>query len=460
MIYELKGMDESDVMALNLTNLSPSLYYHESKWFKPVTETLLHFVPEKQRKLPHIKAVKWFVTQASRVVKANCSGFYVSLRPEFYKNSPLGIGYKPVTELLYKLESAGYIDLYVGCYGVLEYGKARFTQLSFVHLTEKGFALWESVSKRNIPALRETDVIVIKDRETGDELPTQGVKGIKKVKEQVIMLNQALSETVICYKGLPIAPTEYRRIYSDNLYGHGRFYVAGGGVQVLPAIYRSAYLTFDGESVVELDFSSLHPNILYEMVELTGEYHPVEGEGGVKEILGESFKPYAADVSGIVRVDWQAVEAHRLKYNMPTYDPVRNLLKRTLLISLNAIDRIQASAALKSRIRLDRERKEEYREFAGIDSSVQAWQLCDSVKEHNYLIEDYFYNDIGFTLMNKDSNIASRVVESMLELDQPVLIYHDSFIVKKSAEELLYNAMQLAWKEEVGDNKFCKIERK
>ena len=139
---------------------------------------------------------------------------------------------------------------------------------------------------------------------------------------------------------------------------------------------------------------------------------------------------------------------------------MRNFLKRALLISLNAIDRIQASAALRSRFRLDRERIPEYREFVGIDNNVQSWQVCDAVKEHNYLIEDYFYNDIGFKLMNKDSNIAARVVDTMLANDEPVLIYHDSFVVRESAEELLYNAMRDSWKSEVGDNKFCKIEKK
>ena len=181
------------------------------------------------------------------------------------------------------------------------------------------------VERKHIPRIRLEDVVEIRDRSTKLLKQTQGIKGVKEVREQVTNLNETLANTVIAYKGVPLAPTEYKRVFTDNLYGHGRFYVAGGGVQLLPAIYRSAYLTFNGERVVELDFSSLHPNLLYEQLEATGEYKPVDGEGGVKEILGEGFKPYAADISNLAKVDEVVVQAHREKYDMPTYDPVRNL---------------------------------------------------------------------------------------------------------------------------------------
>ena len=459
MIYKLEDIDESEVMLLNLTNVSPSLYYHESKWFQPVTNMLLSHVPQTERKLPHIKAIKWFVTQSSRAIKAKCAGFYVSLHHSYYKNSPLGVGFKPVMNVLSEMEQAGYIDIYVG-YAEFSKDTVASTQQSFVHLTDKGKMLWGCVERKHIPRIRLEDVVEIRDRSTKLLKQTQGIKGVKEVREQVTNLNETLANTVIAYKDVPLAPTEYKRVFTDNLYGHGRFYVAGGGVQLLPAIYRSEYLTFDGEHVVELDFSSLHPNLLYEQLEATGEYKPVDGEGGVKEILGEGFKPYAANISNLVKVDEVVVQAHRAKYDMPTYDPVRNLLKLALLISLNSVDRNQAGAALRAKIQNDKNRTEEYRDFVGLDTSLMAWKVCDAVKQHNYLIEDYFYKDIGFKLMNKDSNIASSVVEKMLNEGEPVLIYHDSFIVRASKEDFLYNAMKEAWLEEMGSAKFCKIDKK
>jgi len=76
------------------------------------------------------------------------------------------------------------------------------------------------------------------------------------------------------------------------------------------------------------------------------------------------------------------------------------------------------------------------------------------------LIEDYFYSDAGMRLMNTDSNIASRVVSAMIQEGESVLIYHDSFICRASAEEKLLAIMKNAWKEEVGDNQFCFVSKK
>ena len=86
--------------------------------------------------------------------------------------------------------------------------------------------------------------------------------------------------------------------------------------------------------------------------------------------------------------------------------------------------------------------------------------VCDAIKEHNYLIEDYFYADMSHTLMNVDSNIATRVVNAMLDIGQPILLYHDSFVVKRSAYKELFHEMYVAWKDVIGDNKFCKVDIK
>lgn len=35
-----------------------------------------------------------------------------------------------------------------------------------------------------------------------------------------------------------------------------------------------------------------------------------------------------------------------------------------------------------------------------------------------------------------------------------------SYIYRESAEQMLYDAMYKAWKDEIGDNQFCKIDKK
>lgn len=461
MIYNLEEMDESTLLGVSLTNVSPSTFFHESKWFKPVVDEIVKIVPKARKSESQKKAILWFVTQSARVVKTKSSGFYVSLDPKSYTDTKQGLGYRPVRKLIDDLEMLGYIDLYIGFVQEWDNGNAIRKYQSFIQPTEKCIQLWSKVSPSKIPKHKPTTLVVIRDRETEEEKPTKGVLGIKELKEQVTMLNEALATTCIEYKGSRVAPIEYHRVFTNSLQEHGRFYVNGGGVQLLPATYRRSFLTFDGEPVVELDYASMHPNILYERVEMQGGYGTVEkGQCSIKEILGEDFKPYGANVSKLVKVYEEVVKAHQEKYDLSNYDPVRNLLKKALIISINAVDRHQANACLKSKIYNDQFKQEEYREFVGIDPKVQAFLVCDAIKEHNYLIEDYFYADMAHTLMNVDSNIATRVVNAMLDIGQPILLYHDSFVVKGSAYRELYHAMHVAWKEVIGDNKFCKIDIK
>lgn len=461
MIYNLEEMDESTLLGVSLTNVSPSTFYHESKWFKPVVDGLLQFVPKARKMESQKKAILWFVTQSARVIKTNSSGFFVSLDKNSYTESKQGLGYRPVRKLIDDLEILGYIDLYKGFVKEWENGKPINKYQSFIQLTEKCILLWSKVDPSKIPKHRANPLVVIRDRNTEEDKSTKGIVGVKEIKDQVNMLNEALATARIEYKGNRVAPIEYHRVFTNSLQEHGRFYVNGGGVQLLPASYRRSFLTFDKEPVVELDYSSMHPNILYERVEMQGGYGTVDGGNcSIKEILGEDFKPYDANVSKLVKVDEDVVQSHRDKYDLPEYNPLRNLLKKALIISINAVDRHQANASLKSKIYNDQFKQEENREFVGIDPKVQAFLVCDAIKEHNYLIEDYFYSDMAHTLMNVDSNIATRVVNAMLDIGQPILLYHDSFVVKASAYRELYHAMHVAWKEVVGDNKFCKVDIK
>lgn len=403
--------------------------------------------------------MNWFVTNSAKAVKANTRGFYVSLNSNHYSNNKQGIGYRGVRAVLEKLEQESWIDIYVGF--VSEWGskgEPLRTVPSFIQFKEKYLALWADIDVSLLPNLPAEEVVEIKDRKTGEIKSLRGRKNLKPIKEVVEMLNDSLKEVEIAFMGKRVAPIEYKRIFTDNLRECGRFYVAGGGIQLLPEKYRSKYLTFDGEPVVELDYSSIHPNICYERMNLAGGF-----DCSLVDILGRDFKPYDADTS-MLEVDWDDVEDFKKECNLSSYDPVRNLCKQALLSSINAIDRTSAVAAVSSELYLDKKKegtKDEHKmKYVGIIPKVKVGELCDAIKEHNVIIEDAFYNDSGVRLMNTDSNIAARVIEMMVQQGEPILCYHDSFICREIAEDLLHEAMFKAWKDEIGDNQFCKIDKK
>ena len=454
MRYQLDRVEDEYLYASTITNVNSSLYYHDSRWCSSIVFLLLSIMSGKES-----KAVKWFVTNTAKAVKANCSGFFVSLNPHYYTRNVQKIGYRGVIALLDKLDDEGYIDIYVGFVSEWdENGKPLRTVPSFVQFTEKYLALWEEIDVKLLPNLPAEDLVEIKDRKTGDLKSLRGRNGIGSIKEVVQMLNDSLKEVKIEFMGKRVAPIEYKRIYSNSLTECGRFFVAGGGIQLIPEKYRSKHLRFDGESVVELDFSSIHPFICYERLNLGGGF-----DCNLWDIIGKGFKPYDADTS-MLKVDWEAVAEFKNTYNIANYDPVRNLCKQALLTSINAVDRTSAVAAVSSEIYRDTKKAgtkdEAKRSYVGLLPKVQVGELCDAIKEHNYIIEDFFFRDMGVKLMNTDSNITARVVESMVQQGESILCYHDSYICRESAEQILYDAMYKAWKDEIGDNQFCKIEKK
>jgi hypothetical protein len=451
MIYELSKMSDLVMYESMITNTDSSLYYHRSKWFDSVVVYLLSITNNKWE-----KGIRWFVTNTAKSLTNNAGGFYVSFTQRYYSNNDQNIGYRVVTSLLYHLEECQFIDIYKGY--VKEYdihGKPTWVVKSFVQFKEKYLALWDTIDVHLHPNTEVEEMIEIRNRETGENKSLKGRNGISTLREGVQMLNQSLKDVSIEFQGKRLATVEYKRVYSNTLQEAGRFFVSGGGVQLLPEKYRSSCLTFNGEPVVELDYSSIHPMLCLERLNMAGGF-----DCNVWDIIGRDFKPYGADLSDIVTVDYEAIEDHKEKFGLDKYDPVRNLAKLTLLISINAIDREGAVSAVSNKLYQDSKKKEADKLFVGIVKPTKVLDVCEAIRKHNYLIEDYFYSDAGMRLMNTDSNIASRVVSAMIQEGESVLIYHDSFICRASAEDKLLGIMKNAWKEEVGDNQFCFVSKK
>ena len=72
MRYQLDRVEDEYLYASTITNVNSSLYYHDSKWCISVVLSLLQETEGKNS-----KAVKWFVTNTAKAIKANCSGFFV-----------------------------------------------------------------------------------------------------------------------------------------------------------------------------------------------------------------------------------------------------------------------------------------------------------------------------------------------------------------------------------------------
>jgi len=178
----------------------------------------------------------------------------------------------------------------------------------------------------------------------------------------------------------------------------GRFY--GGWWQQIPTQWRE-YLTIDGASTVELDYSALHIRMLY------GQ--KVSGHSGLTD-------PY--QITGI--------------------DPsFRSVTKLIFLIIINAADRRSALATIKrDRVIAKLRNGKHPMGLKNFDSYLSL------IEEEHHLISDMFYSDQGIHLQNIDADIAESVMLRMYEdykcISLPV---HDSFIVAKKYESALKEVM-------------------
>lgn len=451
MIYELSKMNEIEVHSLSLSCVRSYLYYHESKYYQSVTDTLLKHTEGKWS-----KGVKWFVSNMARALNKNAKGFRISLDSNTYADNKLNIGYRGVKALVEFLEKKSYIDVYKGY--VIEWkvvnGKRvpERTMSSCVVLRKRALDLWET--SEHIPNLwadvESSDCVQVRNRETKEVLSTKGKVGIKEIRNKMNEFNDSLSGADIKFDGQPIADVEYKRVFLDSMEIAGRIYAQGGGVQLLPQKLRSELLTIDSEPVVELDYSAIHPNICYQILYTYDNFN-------VKDVMGNDFSPYGADLSFL------KVNAEMVKYKESltgkSHNPIRNLAKIAILVGMNAVDKKQAIGGLRGKIKEDAKKSVEDQDFYGV-GEINSLLVLEAVQEHNDFISEKFFSDQGVFLQNTDSRIMMVVVDQMLQKEHTMLTYHDSVIVKQSAEKDLREAMFNGWQSILGDTTFCKVDKK
>jgi len=195
------------------------------------------------------------------------------------------------------------------------------------------------------------------------------------------------------------------RIFSNSRWDHnGRFY--GAFWQNIPKDFRE-YLTIDGHTTVELDFSATHPRMLHDTlgIELTSD--PYTGIGSLSRSKGKS-------IVGIM---------------------------------LNANSRKSAAKA--------------YRKKHSLKTLEKAEAVVDMVLEHHSALEEYFFTGIGREFMFYDAQIANNVmIRAITEYETVLLPIHDSFVCLQGFEDNLKQLMEEEYMKVMSAKWVPKIDRK
>jgi len=371
------------------------------------------------------------------------SSIYIDFSRDSTSYSGTGVSYRNVKKVTDYLINKGFVTFDVGRQDKRE-GKSGYR--SKMQATHKLMAMVETIAEDSDPVevYRDTsneETVVLKGvkkgkgkHKTRDILKTPDKPVVRQMRQNLAVINEVLQKAHIDldldlqdldilnsrlsqnpdkYKR-PVDFTEkhlYRVFVDRSLELHGRFY--GGWWEGIPEEYREL-IVINGNTVAELDFKALHPHILYC---LEGAALPTDD-------------PYKLE-------------------GYPDTKPMRTLLKRFLLMIVNAKNAKGAKGALRQAYKKDL--KKAYR--LGLPIPELPIPITDEyldpiiplLRERHSPIQHRFFSSMGNELMYHDSQIAEEVLLHFARRDIPALPVHDSFVIEEQHVDECLEVMREAF---------------
>ena len=449
MRLDLWSMDKKERKEIQTKLTHFNIKYNETKKYNHIVVELLKLGLGK-------KEVWCFVTNVARAIKYKAIGLSVPRQRSAYSENVQGISNRRMVLLLDKLEENQYIDNFIG--GIVDWHEMVTVQSCCVFKT-KLYNLYYGV---DVSTEEDSfDVVEIKDRETKELKSRSGVRGVKKISTYMNVYNTRLQNTEISDDSGLLSVQQYKRVFSDCLTQGGRHYNTTGGAQVLNEEERKK-LKINGEAVVELDFKAMHPSLLYET---EYETNKEEIDSWIEDQWFGEYNPYGAKMP-FLQINQEQVEWFRKEYNKPKYDPIRNLAKHALMVSLNAKTYKSAYTQVTEEFRNDQLKwgniPSQDVKFYGIVAvgNFPGHTVCQAVATHNQPIAKYFFKDQGIKMQFLDSEIVADVLNRLLMEDEVLLPEHDSVLVREAIKGRVVEYMRQAYLELMGNDMFCFIEEK
>ena len=319
---------------------------------------------------------------------------------------------KKIIDVVNRLYELNLIDLVTGFYKP----NSRFNRVTRIWSTKELIKQFKQVKFQpyHIQNHIERESIILRNS-AKEDIKYDDNPDIKRMRSILIEYNQLISRTFIDIPELDepliITKDKYiavssnekftRRIFNNETWEDGgRFF--GGWWQRVPSEWRTK-IYINNMQTVEDDYSTLHPVLLY-------------ANKGLDYIKLKRGDAYDIEVPNI--------------FNQ---DDKRKLVKKLLLIAINAKTESSAFRAVKSEL----QEEIPYYSFKFDDLKV----VLKNLKEKHYEIADDFCTGKGLGLMNLDGKIAEYIIDKFTNNNIPVLCIHDSFIVPFNQDNLLRKTM-------------------
>ncbi|PKN64100.1 MAG: hypothetical protein CVU57_16125 [Deltaproteobacteria bacterium HGW-Deltaproteobacteria-15] len=196
------------------------------------------------------------------------------------------------------------------------------------------------------------------------------------------------------------------RIFNTDFSHGGRFYHS---IHLVFGKEQRKEIRINGERTCELDYSSLHPRMLYNMSGIAFE--------------GDCY----SDIS-------DSQEEREL---------VKEVMLTMINISKEKKDKLPASVNKEIKKHNSRQK------FLPVGQRIykkgipykKVWEYADRIEKYHSPIAEYFNSGIGLRLQNLDSHIMSNVLNDCYREKVASLPVHDSCIVKERDKDFLYSSM-------------------
>jgi len=310
-------------------------------------------------------------------------------------------------KLIKKLHEYGYVDLKKG------YRTEKESRMSRIWPTDK---LLDYFPKFDNAVIDDpVEVVELRDKD-GNLKEYKDTARTRKIRAILTRVNKVNQSAIIKFRKYNLH-TVLTAIFIRKFTLYGRLHSRGYRHYQGYSSDERNEITINNEPVVELDFSGMHPHLLYAHEEIQ---------------LDED--PYSI-------VD-----------NRPT---VRKFLKNILLCMLNANDELSAEKAANYWVYKHHSERDELNDI-GITS---ARPLMNNFRKVHKPIEHHFCNgsDTGLRIMNLDSRIALDIVDHFAKQNIPILAIHDSFIVQDKYKNELRLVMEHSYEKYTNGFK-CKIK--
>ncbi len=225
---------------------------------------------------------------------------------------------------------------------------------------------------------------------------------------------------------IPLEQVCLTRIYNNN--ECGRWYQKGGLSYQQLSEEERAQILLNGSEVIELDYSAMHPHLLYAW---EGQQCPSNFYERIAHQLGLE---YSGETKFIVK---------RITLSSVNASGENNLQKS---ISNDKKEELRANSTRRSEGRA--ERPILYDELKRLN--VDFRQIVEAFRKAHPTIAKYIYSNSSNKLMLDESNIMTAVLIDLMKNKVPALPVHDSVIVPAKYEELAKQTMLDCYRKHTG----------